>query len=170
MTRRLAQPLTQEQLHHLFLYDPETGEFTHRTYTQKMKRKVGDKAGTHAHTGYRRISISGQRYYAHHLAWLYMTGKWDESIDHANRDGSDNRWLNLRPATASQQAANRGKNKNNTSGFRGVSFDRQRQKFAAYLTKDRVRRFLGFFSTAEEAHAAYVKAAREGFGLYACSG
>jgi hypothetical protein len=164
--KRLPQPLTQDQLRDMFQYDPETGAFRHRTAMNR--HKPGDRAGSHGHSGYRKIVIFGVRYYEHHLAWLYMTGRWDESVDHANRDPSDNRWSNLRQATASQQQANRGKNKNNTVGLRGVSFCRTRQKFAAYLTKDRKRRFLGYFDTPEDAHSVYAREAYRAFGPYAC--
>lgn len=169
--KKVRQILTQEQVHHLFLYDPETGMFALRK--KKSGRKIGSRPGWNDGP-YRRIWIDGSWYYEHHLAWIYMTGDWVISgIDHQNRDGLDNRWANLRLATASQQMANRKRNKNNKTGYRGVRLKTDKPRAHPYEARLMVNgkvRNLGFFATAEEAHAAYVKAARESFGVFASSG
>ena len=57
-------------------------------------------------------------------------------VDHINRDSLDNQDFNLRLATCSQNQANREVNKNNTSGFKGVSWDKgtQNELTLDYLT------------------------------------
>lgn len=91
--------LTQAKLKSLVNYNPVTGEFS---------RAGHDKCGTLTYQGYLSIQVAGKRYYAHRLAWFYMTGKWPENeIDHKNRIRNDNRWENLREATRSIQMRNR---------------------------------------------------------------
>lgn len=82
-------------------------------------------------------------------------------VDHINGDGLDNRRCNLREATHSQNQQNRGKNRNNSTGFKGVDFVKHRGKFRARIMANRVLVSLGAdFATAEEAHAAYCEAAK----------
>jgi hypothetical protein len=114
------------------------------------------------------VYVDGVRYYAHRLAVFYMTGEWPDQVDHKN--GGDNSASNLRACTQSQNLANRGMNKNNTSGYKGVSFDRKKGRYCAYLTVNLRRRFLGYFDAAEDAHAAYRSAAERAFGEFANPG
>lgn len=79
-------------------------------------------------------------------------------VDHVNGNGLDNRRLNLRLATSSENAHNRRINRNNTSGLKGVCFDKSAGKWRAMIRLDGKLRHLGFFMDIEEAHAAYVSA------------
>lgn len=87
--------------------------------------------------------------------------------DHADRNGLNNQRHNLRPATGSQQGANRGLGMNNTSGFRGVSWWTTGKRWHAQICKDKKIRHLGYFNTAEEAARAYDSAASELHGEFA---
>lgn len=151
--------LTQEYLKSIINYDPDTGIF------KKIKCRRGDWVGRPAGTimlkGYRCISIDNKRYLAHRLAWLYMTGEWPGQIDHINNIKDDNRFINLRPATLSQNMHNQGKRKNNTSGFKGVSFHGGANKWMAQIKVNWENKYLGVYSTPQEAHAAYCKAAKK---------
>jgi hypothetical protein len=91
-----------------------------------------------------------------------------QEIDHRNRRKQDCRRGNLRPATRTQNFANRPKYRNNTSGYKGVIWSEQKRKWQARLIKDRVQHHLGFFTSAKIAHRAYVQAAKEHFGEFAC--
>ena len=123
--------LTQEYLKSILHYSPETGDFTWKI-SNSNRIKVGDIAGAVnlSHTGkkYIRISIDGKLYMAHRLASLYMNGEWPKhQIDHEDGNGLHNWWDNLRQATNSQNQRNARMLKNNTSGIRGVCFNKERR-------------------------------------------
>jgi len=100
--------MTQEELHQLLDYNPETGEFFWKVNSRCIK--VGQKAGYVCKThGYEHIFINKKQYRSHRLAWLYVHGKWPEpEIDHINRVKTDNRIANLREADRSMNNLNRG--------------------------------------------------------------
>jgi hypothetical protein len=81
--------------------------------------------------------------------------------DHINGDTLDNRCENLRTATTAQNQRNRGKKNNNSSGFKGVSWDKRRQKWEAQFRADGEKHFVGYFETVEEAAIAYDEAVRK---------
>ena len=159
--------LTQERLQELLDYDPESGEFRWLVRARPNLRE-GEIAGCRARSEYWCISVDGRMYRAHQLAWLYMKGEWGRPvIDHRDGNPLNNRWRNLRLSTRSENSANRPRDVSNTSGFKGVSFDRRRGNWIARIRKDARDYFLGRFATAEEAHEAYVAAARLLFGEFA---
>lgn len=88
-------------------------------------------------------------------------------VDHINQDKLDNRKCNLRSATNSQNQWNQSKPKNNTSGYKGVYWDKQRQKWRAQIKINGRRRFLGYFDDILDAARSYDKAALELFGDFA---
>lgn len=86
------------------------------------------------------------------------------TIDHADGDTSNNSLSNLRIADHYQQMQNRGKFRNNTSGYKGVT--QEGVKFRAKVTANNVNYNLGLFNTAEEASAAREAKAREVHGEF----
>src|ERR1700761_6742388 len=109
--------ITHAELLRILHYEPVTGEFRWRV---KHSRKViaGRVAGHPSKTlGYMMIGINGRVYYAHRLAWFYMTGLWPSQVDHRDGDRLNNKWENLRLATHGQNVLNAKRAKNNTSGF-----------------------------------------------------
>lgn len=152
--------LTHPTLVARLTYSPETGEF-HRNDN-------GRRAGGFRNDGYRQIYIDNERIVEHRLAWFYMTGEWPgHSVDHINGNRGDNRFSNLRLATQSQNIGSSRISKANTSGFKGVSWDRSAGRWMAYIMVDRRFKNLGRYDTAEEASAAYRVAAVEAFGEFA---
>jgi hypothetical protein len=110
------------------------------------------------------VEIDDREYRVHRLAWAHVYGKWpDGHLDHADLDRSNNALDNLRPATRAQNNANRPLPRNNTSGFKGVHFDKGSRRWIAVCG----RRHVGSFATKEEAYAAYVEAARLRYGDFA---
>lgn len=114
---------------------------------------------------YARGNIDGKRVYMHRI----IVGATDPKIhvDHINGDTLDNRRSNLRMCSKSQNGCNRGKNKNSTSGFKGVTFCKSRKKFVAQIKKNWKRYALGYFNTAHEAAIAYDSKAKELHGEFA---
>lgn len=88
-------------------------------------------------------------------------------IDHKDRDGLNNQKTNLRLCTQSQNRANTGLFKNNTSGFKGVWYRKERRKWAALLSHNGKKYRLGLFDNPEEAGKAYLKKAKEIYGEFA---
>lgn len=159
--------ITAVRLRELLHYDPETGVFTHRVGRKGRGTRAGDVAGRiRKQDGYRRIGLDHGRYVASRLAWLYMTGEWPAAeIDHINCVRSDDRFINLRPATRDENARNTRRPSSNTSGLKGVSW--RGGKWRATIKKDRKPIHIGFFASPEAAHAAYVAKAQELFGEFA---
>ena len=159
----LTQNLLKECLH----YDPETGIFVWLKSANKRVH-IGSIAGTINHDGYRRIKLQGKIYSAHRLAFLYMNGSFPpEETDHINGVRDDNRFSNLRLATSSENMCNRGKQVDNTSGFKGVIWNKRDKKWRAQIMQMNRRVYLGHFDSPEAAHQAYVEAAKRLHGDFA---
>lgn len=89
-------------------------------------------------------------------------------IDHRNGDRLDNRFENLRLASRTQNSGNRTGSKNNTTGYKGVKADKNRQNVWIAQISDNGKRFcLGYFNSPEEAALAYNEAALRVFGEFA---
>ena len=156
--------LSHQHLLSVLSYSKETGEFVWLIDSGRARK--GAVAGHIRKDGYVQIIIGKKLYRAHRLAWFYVTGSWPEGrLDHQDNCGSNNRWENLRPATHSQNMANRKLNANNVSGFKGVS--RRGKRFRAYVQKDGRRFLLGMFDTAEAAGAAAAAKSIELHGEFA---
>jgi hypothetical protein len=147
--------LTHKRLRELFSYDPETGKFI-RTDSQREAGWVDER-------GYRRIQIDGITYRAHRLAWFLAHDTWPDQIDHINLRTLDNRLGNLRPATHSQNAANRTRVTHRPKGV----YPRSNGRWGARIKHMKRYQALGTFDTIEEAHRAYSDRAREIFGEFA---
>ena len=80
-------------------------------------------------------------------------------IDHKNRNPRDNRLDNLREISHAENLQNRGPQANNTTGFKGVSYHKVAKKYTANITVNRKTRYLGLFTTPEDAYRAYCAAA-----------
>lgn len=151
--------ITAEFLRDVLSYDPETGWFI---WKKKVSSKtvIGRRAGSINRAGYRVVGLGGQLYYAHRLAYLYMTGNWPErAIDHREGAKDDNRWSEIRAATPSENALNAKLAANNTSGFKGVSWHKAAGKWAAHINLCGRKRHLGLFDDPVTAHGAYMSAA-----------
>ena len=96
---KLTHSLLLDRLH----YNTDTGDFI-----WKNGPRAGKLAGDVKKDGYRYIALINERYLAHRLAWFYVHGRWPEpQIDHLNRNGADNRLVNLREVTAKGNCENR---------------------------------------------------------------
>jgi hypothetical protein len=151
-----------DELRSALSYCPDTGELRWIKH-QTRRSKVGKRADLASADGYRAVFFGGRLRAAHRLAWLYVHGECPAFLDHINGDRQDNRLANLRPATKSQNQANRAKNRNNTSGYKGVRWESDRKKWRATFA----HKMIGRFDTAEQAHAAYCDMLKQQHGEYA---
>ena len=160
--------LTKDHLMSVLSYCEQSGNFV--WLVQTGRALPGMIAGSLGKDGYVQIKIGGKLYKAHRLAWLYMIGEWPKGrLDHKDNCQSNNRWDNIRPASHSQNMANRKLNNNNKAGFKGVSFYKKLGKYGSRVSKDGVSYHLGVFDTPEEAHEAYLAKANELHGEFARS-
>lgn len=104
---------------------------------------------------YANTVIKGKRIGLHNLI---MGSLW---VDHKNGDGLDNTRMNLRLATASQNAQNRKLRSDSTTGYKGVS--KHWNRFRAYIGDEHI----GVYDTPLEAALAYDKEARKRYGEFA---
>lgn len=164
--RAKPKRLTCERLKEALHYDPDTGIFRWKVQTSP-RVKIGAVTGYRQADGQKIIILDGERHCAHRLAVLYMTGRWPVYlVDHKNMDRSDNRWANLREATKQQNCANKGPQRNNRLGYKGVT-QVPSGRFRAEITVDGKGRCIGTFDTPHEASAAYLSEARKVFGEFA---
>jgi hypothetical protein len=157
--------LNQEKLKQQLSYNPETGEFTY--IKSRFKNNIGKVAG-HPHSeGYVQISLMGKPYFAHRLAFLYMTGKWPvNQVDHKHGDKSDNRWSELREASVEQNNQNIGVRTTNASGYTGVSFNKAKGLWQANGYVQGGCKHLGLFSDPKDAAKAYQEFAKAHHGEF----
>jgi hypothetical protein len=154
-------------------YDPDTGVLTWRhrpDYPVQWNGKwAGKPAGTFDSRG-GMVRIKRRPYKVHRIAWLLTYGEIPPTdIDHVNGDGRDNRIANLRIASRTQNNSNRGPQKNNSSGFKGVSWSTKYGFWCAQINHENKHYFLGYFNSPEEAHVAYREAASRLLGEFARS-
>jgi len=157
-----------EKLREMLDYDPATGalvwkarprEHFHdlRAWSTWLAQFVGKPAGTRQ-GGYVRLNITldGVRHQisAHRAIWALVNNRWPpHDLDHRNGDRTDNRLSNLREATRAENVQNL-----RPTPTLGSWFDARTDRFAAMISVNRKRTFLGRFKTREEARAAYLAA------------
>lgn len=128
------------------------------------KWKVSDRNRENYSVRFRNILYLNSR-----VIFFLNSGKDPEhlDVDHANRNSTDNKAVNLRLATVNQNQRNKKIQKNNTSGYKGVCWDKNRQKWKTHIHVDGKIINLGRFDTKEKAAIAYNEAALKYFGEFA---
>ena len=136
-------------------YNPETGSMTWKERDIKHfkclrdcnrwnNRYAGQECGTSMYRGHKLMRISGKPFYIHRAAFAHHFGYWPtKEIDHKNQNPTDNRLSNLRETNENNR--NKSKQKNNTSGYTGVSWDKNRNKWRVAVS----RKYRGLFEDLE---------------------
>lgn len=122
--------------------------------------------------GYRVVGITYQGdariYLQHRVVFALAVGEWPVGmLDHVDGDRSNNAISNLRRCTMQQNAMNQPGKLPSEGRLKGASFHRRLGKWSSSICFDYTKRHLGYFDTAEEAHAAYRTAATELHGEFA---
>lgn len=160
MKERLDHKLASE----LFNYDPSTGiikykerKLEHFSAAKNPEHAMnvfnsrfsGKEALTTKKDGYKdgSLKINGEifRFRSHILAWFLYYGEWPkEEIDHKNRKRADNRISNLRDVSRTINNSNLSKRVDNTSGAKGVSWNKEVSKWHVYINLNKIRLFSEF--------------------------
>lgn len=165
-------------------YDAETGDFTwlvrprrhfqsKRSWNGTNTKCAGKKAGhIDKLNGYLVIGLSfngvWQLLQGHRVAVAMADGKWPElPVDHKNRRKANNRRRNLRVCTHEQNMRNQGKKSSGKNPLKGAYFHSRRGKWHSSICVNYKQIYLGYFDTAEAAHAAYRSAAKIHHGAFA---
>jgi len=109
-----------------------------------------------------------EKHYMHLAIAKRAKRRGGQQIDHSDRNTLNNQRCNLRVSTFTGQHANRMKQRNNTSGFKGVFWHKPTRKWMAQIGVQCRHIYLGLFASRRNAALAYNQAARTHFGKFAC--
>lgn len=142
----------REKLH----YDPQTGKFTWKNHGKLYRYKEAGSVWNFNGSTYKLVGFNFKTYRAHRLAWYYHYGIAPHGdIDHINGDSCDNRIENLRVVSPRQNSQNLKKHRE--GHLLGTSLHKKKYWKASIWIKGKAI-YLGSYSTAEEAHKAYLTA------------
>lgn len=165
----MKNDVSKAVLEEFFVFNPDDGRF--RWLNSSGRVASGQRAGSLRKDGYRvlRFPHDGRRFYLmeHRAAWIMVHGSIppDLEIDHINRDRSDNRITNLRLATRADNARYRKPIRG--ANYKGVSFDKSKGAWRAYIGVNGRREWIGTFKTEDAALCAYIRRARKLHGEFA---
>lgn len=121
--------------------------------------RVGERAGGIDSRGYYRVMVDQKNYYVHRILYMLYHGHTPVFIDHKDGNTANNSKRNLRACTSAQNAHNRKRPVNNTSGVKGVYWNVNKQKWMARVMVQGKRKFVGYYEDISAAERA-VKAVR----------
>lgn len=163
----MLNEITQAEVRKMFTYDPEG--FLRYAVNPRGRSRKGDRAGSKQPNGYWQVMMNRKRYLLHRLIFLYHHGYLPPEIDHIDGDKANNRIENLREATRQQNMWNKPvKPCKSKSGYRGVIYLDDRDRWLAYSRLDGKMKYIGHFTdphSAAEAYNAFVKKHRGEFAV-----
>jgi hypothetical protein len=161
----------QDELRRLFDYQPASGLliWRHRPEFDARwnNRFAGKVAGHISERGYVQVQVGASLALAHRVIWKWLHDEEPPEIDHKDTDPSNNRELNLRASTRSQNLANRKARPGRTLP-KGVQLTAH-GRYRAEINVDGKTIHIGNYSTPEMASEAFAKAVAERHGEFARS-
>lgn len=148
--------LTYEKVNHLLEYLPN-GELR-RKATTSPRAKKGEIVGNIGKRGYKYFSIDGKKHYNHRIVWFLHHRVLPKYIDHIDGNPLNNTIENLRGCDLTQNICNAKIRKDNTSGFKGVSWFKPYKKWKARVHIYGKEHHLGYYIEKEDAITAVKKA------------
>lgn len=157
-----ADRLTDEEIKSSFEYDHESGLVFMIICGERVHREKLSVMSNGTNTQYMMVYFKSNSFLSHRLAWFLYYGKWPENhIDHINQDGCDNRIVNLRDVSRSENLRNARRSKSNTSGVTGVFWHKVAKKWHAQIVVKGVSIYLGLFEKIEDAAEARSEAEKK---------
>jgi len=157
---------TQELYDYLHTnYEYRDGHLYYKVAVSK-KIKPGTKAGHENLNWYSGIRICNKHYKLHRIIFLYHNKYLPKLVDHINQIKNDNRIENLREATHTENHLNTKKHSDNNSGYKGVSWNKNHQKWQARICVDKKQIWLGLHPTPELAYEAYCNYCKNNLTIY----
>jgi predicted RNase H-like HicB family nuclease len=151
--------MTQDEVKELFEYREVGLYWKEDRYSNKVK---GCLAGYLDSRMYRKIHVNRKTYAMHKLVYLYHHGYMPDIVDHINGCPCDNRIENLRDVSQSANAQNRShKSKKSNTGIRNVTYNSKRNKYVVRVCCNYESKFIGEFTTLEEAEIAAKEARKK---------
>lgn len=150
------------------LFEYNNGKLFWKT-NKAIRSKIGSEAGRINDKGRYRVCIDGKDYLRSRIVYIMHFGDIPNGllIDHKNEIKFDDRIENLRLATNSQNRNNTSNRRDNNSGTKGVSWNKQNKKWVAQISYESKVRHLGLFKNKEEAASVYKEAATKHHGEFA---
>ncbi len=161
--------VSKEFLRTLFKYDYDGADKARplvRIKETSHRSKVGHRPGYVDDRGYVKCCVAGRQEYMHRIVYCYFYGDNFETIDHINRDKSDNRIDNLRSASQMENSFNLPVRKNNISGVSGVNWNTRDQVWHVRIRHSGKRHWVGIFKHKSEAIAARIEAVNKYHGEF----
>lgn len=165
--------ITQERLKELFDYR-EDGNLVRKVAVGGRAGQVGRAIGSVVSGGadrpdkkYLSTKIAGKHYCVHKLVYLWHHGEWPDQVDHINQNSLDNRIDNLRLAGSCENMQNRKLFRNNSSGAKGVSWNKRVNKWQVYVGVNRKIKHLGYFEDFQLAELVAQEARQKFHGAFA---
>lgn len=156
-----------QEANRIYQYDSENGGLVWKAFKNPAHpgmAKIGASVGGDDGSGYKMCMLLGHKFKVHQIVWMMQTGEFPKMlIDHIDRNPLNNNIENLRLATDAQNLANCA---TVCAPMAGVRKDPKGHGYRADISINRKKKFIGYFKTAEEAHAAYVQATREARGAF----
>ena len=154
---------TQERLKELFTY--VDGNLIRLTSQGGVTK--GTSAGYLDRDGYVKVNVDGKRYQRNLLVWVYHKGEIPTSLlDHKDGNRSNDRIDNLREVTHLQNQWNRKTQRNSTSRYKGVSWNKRDKRWVSQIRVNGKIKVLGSFKEELKAAKAYDNFAKELHGEY----
>ncbi|HII3146503.1 TPA: HNH endonuclease [Citrobacter braakii] len=149
-----------------FSYENETGILRWKVRISQGVH-IGDEAGRSKNNAYAQVRLNGKLTMVHRIIWEMHNGAIDSGmyVDHIDGNTFNNRLSNLRLVTHQDNHRNQKKRSTNKSGYLGVSWNKQHQKWQASIKLSGKVKYLGWFDDIKDAARAR-KAADIEFGFH----
>lgn len=164
--------ITQARLQELFDYHQDGYLIWKKKISSLSRAKIGSAAGYWSfdkRTGEvrRKIGVENKYQYAHRLIYIWHFGEIEHfEVDHIDGNTTNDKVANLRKATHHQNGKNLKTYSANTTGYKGVAFDKKAKKYRAYVSVDKKLKHLGFFDLIEDAIKTRKEAEEKFYGKW----